>query len=171
MIVVEDGTGLVNSNSFCSVAEADSYFTARGITTWTSLTLEKREFALIKATDYINSAFKFRGKKMTPTQALNFPRTKLVDDDGYTVEGVPNKLKEAVFECASIVSSGKEMFSKQESKGAIVSENIAGALSFTYDVSQKLKDKSTYDSINLRLRGLVIDTMGKTIITAKVVRD
>jgi hypothetical protein len=33
-IIVEDGTGLNNSNSYASVAEADAYFSLRGVATW-----------------------------------------------------------------------------------------------------------------------------------------
>ena len=33
-MIVEDGTGLVDANSYASVAEADAYFSARGVTDW-----------------------------------------------------------------------------------------------------------------------------------------
>lgn len=82
--VVEDGTGLANANSGASVAEADEYFTDRGITDWTG-TNDVKQAALIRATDYIEMRWAGRWRYTmefpdTP-QALAFPR---LDDDGVT---------------------------------------------------------------------------------------
>lgn len=170
MIIVEDGTGLENANSYVSTNEADTYFSTRGVTSWGSLQTEKKEIALIKARDYLDVAYKWRGRKASAEQSCAFPRLNVTDDDGYKVEGIPAKLKEAQMECALIISSGTEVFEEQESNGAVTSENIGGKLSFTYDVSQKLKDKSVYDSMNLRLRGLTIDTMQKHIVYGNIAR-
>lgn len=168
-MIVETGDGLVDSNSYISVIDANTYFSARGIESWDSLTDEEKEQALIKATDYIDSAFKWRGKKKTSEQALNFPRVDLIDDNGFKIERVPNALRYAVCESANLVATGTELFQTQESNGAVTSEKI-GQLSFTYDTSKKLKDSSLFDSINLRLRGLVIDTNGGTVKTGKVTK-
>ena len=55
-MVVEDGTGLSNADSFVSVAYADTYFSTRGVSAWASLT--NKEALLIKATDYITTKCK-----------------------------------------------------------------------------------------------------------------
>lgn len=168
--VVEDGTGKTNANSYVSTAYALDYFADRGNTSWSQMTQEKQETALIKATDYINSAFKWNGKKMTQEQALEFPRTKLVDANGYKVEGVPVSLQQAVCECADLVANGTEMYQTHEANGAVVSENIGGQLAFTYDISKAVKDSSLYDAINLRLRGLYIDRSDSGIKIGSVKR-
>jgi len=73
--VVEDGTGLSNSNSFVAVAFADSYFADRNQTAWAG-TDEAKKGALIQATDYIELRFSnlFFGTKKVEAQALSFPR-------------------------------------------------------------------------------------------------
>ena len=75
-IVVEDGTGLANANSYASVIFADGYFAGRGNTQWSSLILADKETSLIKATDYIDLWFsdRFKGCMKTEGQALAFPR-------------------------------------------------------------------------------------------------
>lgn len=75
-IVVEDGTGKTDANSFASVGYADTYFGDRQIDAWTSLTSPVKEAALIKATDYITVWFssQFKGVQKTEEQALPFPR-------------------------------------------------------------------------------------------------
>lgn len=79
MFVAEDGTGLVDANSYCTVAFANDYFTERGNLTWIDAFDSAKEVALIKATDYIEMRFanKFKDSTLFPEtpQALSFPRT------------------------------------------------------------------------------------------------
>ena len=168
-MIVETGNGFSDANSYVSVVYGDNYFSARGNTAWEELSEETKEMCLIKATDFVDSSFQWRGKKATQEQSLCFPRINLVDDDGYNVEGIPENLKKAVCECASIISTGKEMFSTQNENGAVTSERI-GELAFTYDVAQKIKDTTVYDAINLRLRGLYVDKSKGQILTGGVIR-
>lgn len=168
-MVVEDGTGLLDSNSFVSLEYADDYFTSHGVTSWSDKQPEEKEVLLINATDYINNIFDWKGKKATPEQALNFPRTELYTKDGYEVEGVPKQLKEAVCEAVVVLLGNKQLYQSVNENGAVTSEHI-GQLSFTYDVSQKIKDSTLFESINNRLRGLYNDTSKKKIYSGKVLR-
>lgn len=99
-MVVEDGTGLSNADSFVSVAYADTYFTTRGVTAWASLTNKKA--LLIKATDYIEAVYSesWKGVTLNDTQSLSFPR--IIDDS--TV--YPDRLLKAVCELALKANSG-----------------------------------------------------------------
>ena len=99
-MVVEDGTGLSNADSFVSVAYADTYFSTRGVTEWASLT--NKEALLIKATDYIEAVYSesWKGVTLNDTQSLSFPR--IIDDA--TV--YPDRLKKAVCELALKANSG-----------------------------------------------------------------
>ena len=170
-LIVEDGTGIENANSFVDVVYADDYFSTRGVADWALLTQEQKEVFLIKATDYINNGFKWYGQKLTTTQSLKFPRKNLVDEDGEPVNGVPTAIKDATCECAYLIKGGAEMFRVSESNGAVTSERI-GELAFTYDTSKSAKkeDCSLYDSINQRLRGLYVDMSKNCIVSGKVER-
>ena len=99
-MVVEDGTGLSNADSFVSVAYADTYFTTRGVNAWASLT--NKEALLIKATDYIEAVYSESWKVVTlnDTQSLSFPR--IIDDS--TV--YPDRLLKAVCELALKANDG-----------------------------------------------------------------
>lgn len=99
-MVVEDGTGLSNADSFVSVAYADTYFTTRGVSAWASLT--NKEALLIKATDYIEAVYSesWKGVTLNDTQSLSFPR--IIDDA--TV--YPDRLLKAVCELALKANSG-----------------------------------------------------------------
>jgi hypothetical protein len=95
-IVVEDGTGLPNSVSYASVAEADAYFAAKGVTAWAPLTTPVKEAALVNATQYIDFRWyaSLPGTRPDEVQALEFPRS---------VSGAlyyPKKLQTATYEYA-----------------------------------------------------------------------
>jgi hypothetical protein len=84
-LIVEDGTGLTTSESYCSVAEADSYFSKRANADWDNLEVADKEACLRKATDYMVAAYRLRwkGQRTTATQALDWPRAGVVTDDQF----------------------------------------------------------------------------------------
>lgn len=171
-MIVEDGTGLVNADSYVTVEFADSYFSTRGITEWTELTQTKKEQALIRATDYIDNIFQWCGKKATNTQSLRFPRVNLVDYEGQSVEGVPTCLKQAVCDASLLSVNGTELFQTKNENGDVVSETIT-TLSFTYsksDKSEKTTQTTLYDAINTKLRGLFKEPSANKVVSGKVAR-
>ena len=83
-LIVEDGTGLATAESYISVADATTYFTARSVTTWGALATDAlREAALRRATEYMMQMYRDRwqGLRAYPTvQVLDWPRTGVVVD-------------------------------------------------------------------------------------------
>lgn len=104
-IEVEDGTGKANAVSYVSLAYATSYHAARGNSAWASAASDAvREQALVKATDYMEQRFatRYRGARLTQTQALAWPRLDVVDRDGFTIaeDAMPDVLLRACSEYA-----------------------------------------------------------------------
>ena len=169
-MIVENGTGLTDANSYVDVTFADDYFTARGVSGWETLETTQKEQALIKATDFIDNVFQWKGKKATTEQALRFPRINLTDYEGNVITGVPTCLKQAVCDTAILSSSGTELFQTQNENGDVVSENIT-QLSFTYSKGEKtVTSKTLYDAVNTKLRGLFVDSARHELISGKVAR-
>lgn len=84
MAITEDGTGLVDADSYVSVSEADSFFSTRNETSWFG---GGKEASLLIASEYIDITYSFLGNKLNPNQGLEFPRDIL---------GFPNAIKKAV---------------------------------------------------------------------------
>ena len=171
-MIVEDGTGLPNADSYVSVEFADSYFSARGVSGWESLSTEQKEQSLICATDFIESIYQWYGKKATSEQALRFPRVNLVDYEGQSIEGIPTCLKQAVCDASMLKANGTELFQTKNENGDVVSETIT-TLSFTYsksDKSEKTTQTTLYDSINTKLRGLFKESSANKVVSGKVAR-
>jgi len=132
-IVVEDGTGLTNSNSYISEADFSTYATDRGVTiSGTPAAL------LIQAMDYIEQQI-FKGYKNTEAQALQWPRGN-VTIDGYYIDTdeIPLLLKDALCEVAIGVDGGNNPLAdegratKKEKVGDIEVEYMDGARNTTY---------------------------------------
>jgi len=100
---VETGSGSATATSYISVADADAYATEVGLTAWTGLDAVK-ETALIKAQRFITQCYRgsWKGRRYTETQALDWPRNDVWDQDGYLVSysTIPAALKEAQVELA-----------------------------------------------------------------------
>lgn len=73
MLIVEDGTGKEDSESYGSVDGASKYAEAFGRTEWEALPLLKKEIRLRLATQYIETMYEARGEKVNVDQALSFP--------------------------------------------------------------------------------------------------
>lgn len=97
-LVVEDGTGLADANTYVTLAEVRAFAVARGKTVPADDTL--LTVMVIKACDYIETfADRFRGSRLEATaltQALSWPR-QCVEMFGYPVANgaIPNQLKAA----------------------------------------------------------------------------
>lgn len=168
-MTVEDGTGLTDSDSYVTTDYADSYLAGRN-TAWAALTAANKEIALQIATEYIDNIFRWKGIKSTATQALNFPRARLFDNDGYEISGIPVRLKQAVCLAASVYINGDTLFQEQEEKGDVASESVSGAVSVSYVQGSKKTDQTLYDSVNMKLRGLYIDSNKPSIVESRIER-
>ena len=75
-LIVEDGTGLIDAESYVSVSHADIYHEKLGNADWLALDDSEKEQSLRKATNYIGLRFKseFKGIRAFVAQALDFPR-------------------------------------------------------------------------------------------------
>jgi hypothetical protein len=85
-LIVEDGSGLPDADSYDSVANIGSYLAAYGDTAWALAALADQEVAARKATRYVDlrGQGRWEGSVRTIGQALAHPRIGLAVD-GYAV--------------------------------------------------------------------------------------
>lgn len=142
-LVVEDGTGLSNAESYASVAEGDSYWDLRGgSSSWDSASTSEKEAALRYATEWVDVNFTFKSAIYSTSQSLNFPRTTFYDTEGREITGIPTKLKNAVCEVA-VVHLDDKLNSSDERGSLIVSEKV-GSSSVTYNKAYNKNASLTY---------------------------
>ena len=120
-LIVEDGTGVANADTFATVAEAQAYATKRGL----DMPADEADVEplLIKAMDFIKSVEeRFQGVRTFDDQLLPFPRMGVVLFGNHLPDTtIPDILKEAqcrlAFDAQSIDffpnASGQEVIEEQ----------------------------------------------------------
>lgn len=113
-IVVETGDGLPNSNSYVTLAEANTYNENHYYgSAWAALSDERKKQAMIFATRLLDEQVEWNGTPRKSTdrsiddyQALRWPRSSVNDIDGYAVDfkTIPEWLKNSTSELARILS-------------------------------------------------------------------
>ena len=141
-IIVEDGTGKTDAESYISVADATTYFTNIGNTAWAALASDAvREACLRKATAYMLGKYRpmWEGSRKSTTQALDWPRSLVPIKDAPNLYGgsqsyyddasVPAAVAQA---CASLAlrAATSDLLADQT---RTVSSVTVGPISTTYD--------------------------------------
>lgn len=133
-LIVELGTGAADSESYATVAQADTYFANRGMTIWAPLQIAEKEQALRRASDYIGQTYRtqFAGRRVSDTQALDFPRYSVPRNDGtaayYASNSIPKELITANIELAIRAAAGELL---EDIDPPVTSEQV-GSIRVTY---------------------------------------
>jgi hypothetical protein len=97
---------IVGTDSYVTLAEANTYWSARNNSTWSAASDANKEKAIREATQYLDGAYSFIGFMTSFTQPLAFPRNGVVIEKGNfagrSVESsaIPDQVKMATFELA-----------------------------------------------------------------------
>lgn len=165
-LVQNDSGGIGGANAYVTVAEFRAYHADRG-TDVVGYVDADVQTAVVRATDYLDTRFTFRGDKVTTAQRTAWPRTGPEDDDELVRVGVPVEVKEACSEYALVAlttevnpspdldSSGRAVQSKSSSVGPI-SESISYVGGAVFQMPK-------YPKADQKLRGLIVSglTLGR----------
>jgi hypothetical protein len=168
--VVEDGTGLANSNSYGSFAGYVAYWTERGAAP-TELQ-PAIEAALVKATDHLGIRYTWKGQKLTAAQALDWPRSCAYGVPtadypcGVPLEGVPLEVQRATYELGkralagelapdpTVDASGQTVVSSRDKVGPLETER-------TFNGGGSKRWVKSFPAVDSLLRWLVVTTSGR----------
>ena len=126
-LIIEDGSGVANANSYVTAAQWDAWATARGISH--SHSTSKIEEFILTAMDYIE-AQNFLGRKATNAQSLQWPRTEVyIDSYSVNSDEIPNQLKNALYEVTRTVADGNFALS---ARGRQTTQEKIGEITVTY---------------------------------------
>jgi hypothetical protein len=170
-LVVEDGTGRSDAESYLSVADANTYHGNFGNAAWSG-TEAAKEAALRRATRYIDGFYRARWKgfKRLYNQALEWPRYDVYDLSGYFVatDSVPTGVKQALAEAAlrELAEPGS-LQPDLERGGAIQSESVqAGPVSTSKTYSAGATSRSVFAVLDEFLNAFI-----RSGSTVKLVRS
>lgn len=103
-LIVEDGTGVANANTYVDDTTLIAFASDRGVT----MNSTQAKAALIRAMDYLET-LSYNGMKYESAQSLQFPRSYLYLD-GYLIDNdvIPNDLKKAQMLLAIEIFNGND---------------------------------------------------------------
>lgn len=156
-LVVEDGTGKTDAESYISVADATAYHAARGNSAWAGLASDTvREQMLRRATDYMEQAYaiQWKGERVTDTQALSWPRSCV---PGVASDIVPLAVSRACAEMALRAISGDLA---PDLSGQVKQETV-GPISVTY--ADGARQQVKFQAVDNMLAGLLVGGSGSMI--------
>jgi hypothetical protein len=181
VLLVEDGTGLIDSESYISVDYATTYHAERGHDAWTDAGTDEQEAALRRATEWIDITFRdsFIGyRKKLRAQALEWPRTGAViymADNGFIAynygsndlglavglsdEELPGEILRATAEAALRELAEPGVLFPDVVPGRIIkSVSVTGAVSVTYADSSPQGQRTIIPIIGAILFPLLVTT-------------
>lgn len=143
-LIVEDGTGLPNADSYVSVADCQAYAAAHGL----AFAGEEAalEAALRNATLYLDGEYTYRGERATGTQALEWPRT--------VVDGVPREVVSACCELAVRALKGPLWQDVSSTTAGAAIEKTVGPITTKYATAEGVRNdgQTRYAGVTAMLR-------------------
>lgn len=136
-LIVEDGTGKPDANTYADVATVRAYAAARGV----NLPADDLavETSIIQAMDFLEAQrARYKGSKTLPgTQALQWPR-QCVTIDNYDVPSnvLPKELISALAQCVMEISAGGDL--QANTTGQVVKSERVDVLETTYMTSDEM---------------------------------
>lgn len=151
-LIVEDGTGLANAESYVSLSDLSAYIASRGLTLSGSDTAKER--LVRRAMDYVESyGHRFTGIKLTREQALQWPRAYArIDGFDPPSDEIPQRLKNAVCQLAVDISSQDEF---PIGDGREVIKEKIGAIETEYQPSGQRAILPVFSKVEALLRPLL----------------
>lgn len=137
-LIIEDGSGYSNAQSYVSTSDLIAYSTLYGLTTPSN-----PEVAIMHAMRYLEGAFfdRWVGYKKTEEQALSWPRAYAARRDGWAVSEseIPKDVKDAVCVLAIKYGTSSDLLpdmtaanrTKKEQIGPIMVQYADNALAYT----------------------------------------
>lgn len=131
-LILEDGTGVEDANTYVSVQEARDIATSRGLVLSSDETILSGN--LVSSADRITSyENRFSGVRMNGVQGLSYPRNRSYRYGSvYPNTSIPKELKLAQVTLAALINEGVEIWT---SSSAGIKEETVGPLTTIYSDS------------------------------------
>ncbi len=145
----------LTANSYVSRADADIYHEGRlNNTDWTGASDAQKEIALVYATTLLDAGYLWKGFKSGFDQRLEWPRSNVIDDNGFILEhdAIPLQLNRATAELAySLLKSDREAETSNPGSAGIEKLKI-GPIELQFD-SETILERIP-SNVTILLKGL-----------------
>ena len=149
-IIVEDGTGIDNANSYITLADAETYFANKGELGFAGDDDFKKQ-NLINATTSVDALYGPRYISFlrdNVTQALLWPREQIWDRHSRRIDNgdIPVKLQDAQCEIALLAQNGVDIFPSGTIDNQLTASSVSiGDISESKTFQRVPQDQAAYD--------------------------
>ena len=149
MLVIESGEGLPNSESYIDLDYLIAYANKRGLSV-----VDMTEANIVKAQDYFETSYTFKGTKLKDTQALEFPR--LINGEVIYPVRVKSAICELALKSVNVLLEDTSQQVIKERVGELevqYSENSSQEVNYRYVynlIMPYLENSSSYSSSIIR---------------------
>lgn len=129
MLIIEDGTGKADAESFATAAELASYAIKYGITVPDD---DEANEGLLRQSALQMQVMNWKGCKTTATQALSWPRKGAeVDGEILPSDYIPARIQYGQMALAAEIYAD-QLAPPEQTKGAVIKERVEGAVEVQY---------------------------------------
>lgn len=149
---VEDGTNVAGANAYTTVVFVDEFQQDRGSSLWTA-SIGDRESAIVRACDFIDHQFDFRGERTNDNQSMEWPRRGVRDERDVLIDDdvIPVRLQEAVAVLA-VPALTKTLNPDLEGGRVLKRSQSAGTLSLQTEFDGRVGDRPVWVEVKAILR-------------------
>ena len=176
VLIIEDGTGVANANSYATAAEARAYAVLRGVTLPAAADVDPVETMLVLATDYLES-LAWIMYPATKTQGLAWPRVDSVWIDLFATPTVdPSQYlmpaKVVAAQCQLVIEQNNGVVLMPTTKGGYDSQFITrektDVIETNYSEKLGTLNTPTMRIVNSLLRGYLVVGAGAGITAVRM---
>ena len=163
-LTVEDGSGVTGANTYVSLSNCNTYHSNLGNSTWTGTDAQKTS-AIYRAMRWVE-AQPWKGYKYDYDQALEWPRSGVVDKNGYSVgeDEIPPQVVDVLCEAALIeLASAGALRPALARGGRVKMQEVVGAVKVEYESGAQTT--TDYKVLSFLLKGLI---KGNSVITVEL---
>lgn len=152
-LVVEDGSGKTDSNTYISLVDAGTYMEGRiGTSAWDGATDADKNAALVQSARILDNYVEWKGVKTNDTQAMQWPRQYVPDPEYRTVDALD-----------FYIDAGDYFIPKDEIPQRIKDAQSELALHLLSQDSQAAPDTAGYSQIDVEgAVSLSVDKLDRT---------
>lgn len=152
-LIVEDGSGVANANTYANLATVTAFHAARGNGGWLASS-EDAEPAILRAMDYIES-LPWKGRRAILSSTLEWPRVDVLDRSGYPVLAnvIPQGVILALCAAALVELVTPGALAPALERGGMVKREKVDVIETEY--MDGAPSSTTYPAIMAPLKGLV----------------
>lgn len=153
-LIVEDGTGILNSQTYATAVELKAYASLRNISLPSS-DIKIIEGALVRAMDYLETKVCYKGNQVDLAQSLLWPREYVyINDVLFAEDAIPKNLKTAQILLAIESLNGVDLMPTVSASDFVIKEKV-GPLEIEYADPSKVGISKQFIAVDALLESLI----------------